>query len=96
MPPAPDTFNGLSLSLTGTNGTRYLCQGFTPTNNTGGTAPSAGSGYTRNSDGTITSNIIHDVGPGDNGTVTAYVNAVGVGTSTFCLLYTSPSPRDED
>ena len=83
VPPAPDTFNGLSLSLTGTHGTRYLCQGFTPTNNTGGAAPSAGSGYTRNTDSTITSNIIHDVGPGDNGTVTAYVNAVGVGTSTL-------------
>ena len=83
VPPAPDTFNGLSLTLTGTNGTRYLCQGFTPTNNTGGAAPSAGSGYTRNTDSTITSNIIHDVGPGDNGTVTAYVNAVGVGTSTL-------------
>ena len=83
VPPAPDTFNGLSLSLTGTNGTRYLCQGFTPTNNTGGSAPSAGSGYTRNTDSTITSNTINDVGPGDNGTVTAYVNAVGVGTSTL-------------
>ena len=83
VPPAPDTFNGLSLTLTGTNGTRYLCQGFTPTNNTGGAAPSAGSGYTRNTDSTITSNIIHDVGPGDNGTVTAYVNAVGVGTTTL-------------
>ena len=83
VPPAPDTFNGLSLTLTGTNGTRYLCQGFTPTNNTGGAAPNAGSGYLRNTDSTITSNYINDVGPGDNGTVTGFVNAVGVGTTTL-------------
>ena len=63
VPAAPTTFNGLSLSLTGTAGNGRLCQGFTPTNNTGGAAPSAGSGYTRNTDSTITSNIIHDVGP---------------------------------
>ena len=83
VPPAPDTFNGLSLSLTGTNGTRYLCQGFTPTNNTGGSAPSAGTQYTRNTDSTITSNYINDVGPGDNGTVIGKVNATSVGSITF-------------
>ena len=83
VPPAPDTFNGLSLSLTGTNGTRYLCQGFTPTNNTGGSAPSAGTQYTRNTDSTITTNYLNDYGPGDNGTVTGFVNAVGVGTTTL-------------
>tara|TARA_A100000164_G_scaffold89778_1_gene77535 strand:+ start:7 stop:1863 length:1857 start_codon:yes stop_codon:yes gene_type:complete len=83
VPAAPDTFNGLSLSLTGTAGSRRLCTGFTPTNNTGGSAPSAGSIYTRNADSTITTNYINDVGPGDNGTVTGFVNAVGVGTTTL-------------
>ena len=83
VPTAPDTFNGLSLSLTGTEGTAYLCQGFTPTNNTGGAAPSAGSAYTRNSDNTITSSYINDVGPGDNGTVTGTVNSTDVGSITF-------------
>ena len=82
VPTAPDTFNGLSLSLTGTE-TAYLCQGFTPTNNTGGAAPSAGSAYTRNSDNTITSSYINDVGPGDNGTVTGTVNSTDVGSITF-------------
>ena len=57
-----------------------MCQGFTPTNNTGGSAPSAGTQYIRNTDSTITTNYINDVGPGDNGTVTGFVNAVGVGT----------------
>ena len=80
VPAAPDTFNGLAFSLTGTAGNGRLCQGFTPTNNTGGSAPSAGTQYTRNTDSTITSNYINDVGPGDNGTVTGFVNAVGVGT----------------
>ena len=83
VPAAPTTFNGLSLSLTGTAGNGRLCQGFTPTNNTGGSAPSAGTQYTRNTDSTITTNTINDVGPGDNGTVTGFVNAVGVGTTTL-------------
>ena len=83
VPSAPTTFNGLNISLTGTQGTAYLCQGFTPTNNTGGSAPTAGQGYTRNTDSTITTNYINDVGPGDNGTVTGFVNAVGVGTTTL-------------
>ena len=83
VPDSPDTFNGLSLSLTGTAGVGRLCQGFTPTNNTGGSAPSAGTQYTRNTDSTITTIYVHDVGPGDAGTVTGKVNAVGVGTTTL-------------
>ena len=83
VPAAPTTFNGLSLSLTGTAGNRRLCSGFTPVNNTGGSAPVAGTQYTRNTDSTITTNYIQDVGPGDNGTVTGFVNAVGVGTITL-------------
>ena len=83
VPPAPDTLNGLSVVLTGTAGVGKLCQGFTPTNNTGGSAPVAGTQYTRNTDSTISSNFINDVGPGDAGTVRGFVNAVGVGTTTL-------------
>ena len=83
VPPAPDTLNGLAVSLTGTAGIRRLCQGFTPTNNTGGSAPVAGTQYIRNTDSTISSNFINDVGPGDAGTVRGFVNAVGVGTTTL-------------
>ena len=83
VPAAPDTLNGLSVSLTGTAGNGRLCAGFTPTNNTGGSAPSAGTQYTRNTDSTITSNYINDVGPGDNGTVIGKVNAASVGSITF-------------
>ena len=83
VPTAPDTFNTASISLTGTAGNGRLCQGFTPTNNTGGSAPSAGTQYTRNTDSTITTNYLNDYGPGDNGSVKGFVNAVGVGTITL-------------
>ena len=83
VPTAPDTINGASVSLTGTAGNGRLCQGFTPTNNTGGSAPSAGTQYTRNTDSTITTNYLNDYGPGDNGSVKGFVNAVGVGTITL-------------
>ena len=85
VPDSPDTFDGLTFTLTGTAGVGRLCQGFTPTNNTGGSAPSAGTQYTRNTDSTITSNYITDVGPGDAGTVTGFVNAVGVGTTALSV-----------
>ena len=84
VPSAPDTVTGLSLSLTGTAGVGRLCQGFTPTNNTSGAlTPTAGTQYTRNTDSTITSNYINDVGPGDNGTVTGTVNGTSVGSITL-------------
>ena len=83
VPPAPDTLNGLAFSLQSTQGTAYLCQGFTPTNNTGDAAPTAGQGYTRNTDSTITSSYINDVGPGDNGTVVGNINGSSVGSITF-------------
>ena len=83
VPDAPDTLDGLNFSLTGVAGVARLCGGFTPTNNTGGSAPVAGTQYIRNTDSTITSNFITDVGPGDSGTVTGFVNAVGVGTTSL-------------
>jgi len=87
VPDQPTTMDGVSLSLTGTTGTYYLCAGFTPTNNTGGAAPSAGSAYTRNTDQTVTTNWLTEYGPGDSGTVTGHVNAVGVGTTTLNISF---------
>jgi hypothetical protein len=83
VPIAPDTLNSVTIALTGTVGSGHLCQGFTPTNNTGGAAPSAGNAYTRNTDSTITTEYINDVGPGDAGQAIGFVNAVGVGTIAF-------------
>ena len=87
VPPAPTNISGVSLSLTGTAGNARLCAGFTPTNNTGGSAPVAGTQYTRNTDSTITTNYITEYGPGDSGTVTGFVNAVGVGTTTLNVSF---------
>jgi len=85
VPDSPDTFNGLALILTGTAGNARLCDNVPTSNNTGGSAAVAGTEYTRNTDSTITSQYITDVGPGDAGTVTGFVNAVGVGTTTLSV-----------
>jgi hypothetical protein len=87
VPPQPDDIDGVSLSLTGTAGVGRLCAGFTPTNNTGGAAPVAGTQYTRNTDSTVTTNYITEYGPGESGTVTGFVNAVGVGTTTLNISF---------
>ena len=83
VPDPPDTINGVSLTLANTAGVGRLCAGFTPTNNTGGSAPSAGTQYTRNTDSTVSTTYLTEYGPGDSGTVTGFVNAVGVGTVTM-------------
>ena len=83
VPAAPTTINGVSISLTGTAGSGRLCAGFTPTNNTGGSAPSAGTQYTRNTDSTVSTTYITEYGPGDSETVEGFVNAVGIGTTTL-------------
>jgi hypothetical protein len=87
VPPQPTTISGVSLSLTGTAGVGRLCSGFTPSNNTNDAAPVAGTQYTRNTDSTITTNYLTDYGPGDSGTLTGYVNTVGVGTTTFNISF---------
>ena len=83
VPAAPTTFNGLALNIQTNAGTRRLCAGFTPTNNTGGSAPVAGTSLARNTDSTVSTGTIQDVGPGDNGTVTGFVNATNVGSITM-------------
>ena len=83
VPSAPTTIDGVSISLTGTAGSGRLCAGFTPTNNTGGSAPVAGTQYTRNTDSTISTTYITEYGPGDSGTVTGFVNSTGIGNITL-------------
>jgi len=81
VPKPPDTISNVAFTLTGLAGFGKLCSGFTPTNNTDGAlTPSAGTEYSRNTDSTVTSDYITEYGPGDAGTVTGFVNAVGVGT----------------
>ena len=92
VPDPPTTINNVALEIdtstlpavpNATTTVRGLCQGFTPVNNTGGSAPSAGSEYWRNNDNTITTTWLTEYGPGDAGTVRGFVNAVGVGTTTL-------------
>ena len=84
VPTPPDTINGVSFTFS--LGTGRLCAGFTPTNNTGGShAVVAGTQYSRNTDSTVTSNTLTEFGPGDSETVTGFVNAVGVGTTTLTV-----------
>jgi hypothetical protein len=87
VPKLPTTINGVTLTLTGLTGTGALCSGFSPTNNAGigVVTPTAGTTYSRNntSTTTISSGILTQYGPGDSGTVTAFINSVGVGTTTL-------------
>ena len=84
VPTQPTTINGQSLTLTGTAGVARLSAGFSPVNSTGGSlTPAAGTQYTRNTDSTISTNYLTEFGPGDSGTVTGFVNSVGVGTTTL-------------
>ena len=83
VPPAPTTFNGLSLSIQTNGGSRRLCAGFTPTNNTGGSNAVAGTQYARNTDSAVSTGTINDVGPGDNGTVIGFINSNNVGSITL-------------
>jgi hypothetical protein len=89
VPKPPTTIAGVTLTLTGFTGTGILCSGFTPTNNagTGVVTPTAGTSYSRNntSNTTISStdSSLQQYGPGDSGTVTAFINSVGVGTTTL-------------
>ena len=86
VPKAPDDIDGVALDLTNDTEKR-LCAGFTPTNNTGGAAPSAGSLYVRNTTSQITTDPLTQFGPGGSGTVTGFVNAVGVGTTTLNVSF---------
>ena len=68
VPAPPQSFDGLALNVNVNAGTARLCTGFT--DRTGGTSGySAGDSIKRNTDGSITTDKIEDVGPGDSGTI---------------------------
>lgn len=84
VPKPPTTIQNAVFTLTGLTGTARLCAAFSPTNNTDGElTPVAGTQYSRNTPNSVTSNYITEYGPGDAGTVTGFINAVGVGTTTL-------------
>ena len=96
VPPTPNNVVGVSVSLdtstlpavsNAATTVRGLCAGFTPVNNTGDAAPTAGSEYYMNHDNTITTVYKTEYGPGDTGVFKAYVNNVGVGTTTLNVSF---------
>ena len=63
----------MSLNVNTNAGSAKLCSGFT--DRTGGTSGySAGDQIKRNTDSSITTDKIEDVGPGDSGTLTANIS----------------------
>ena len=83
VPTAPTSMDGLAVSVSTNNGTARLCTGFT--DRTGGTSGySAGDSIKRNTDGSVTTDKIHDIGPGDTGTVRQlmYGSTVSVGLTS--------------
>ena len=95
VPQAPDDIDGVALDLTNDT-TKRLCAGFTPTNNTGGSAPSAGSLYVRNTTSQVTTDTLTQFGPGGSGTVTGFVNAVGVGTTTLNVSFGDAAVKSDN
>ena len=95
VPKAPDDIDGVALDLTNDT-TKRLCAGFTPTNNTGGSAPSAGSLYVRNTTSQVTTDTLTQFGPGGSGTVTGFVNAVGVGTTTLNVSFGDAAVKSDN
>lgn len=81
VPPAPPAFpNGGTLTVTNTSGsTPLLADGGVPNNTTNTTVFTVGNAVTRISATTVNSNTFNDVGPGDSGTVSLYVNESVVG-----------------
>ena len=73
VPPAPTTLAGLAVNVLTNGGTRRLCVGFT--DRTGGTSGySAGDQLKRNTDSSITTDKIQDVGPGDSGSLVGIIS----------------------
>ena len=73
VPEPPTTMAGLALTVNTNAGTRRLCTGFT--DRTGGTSGlSAGDSVKRNTDGSITTNKIEDIGPGDSGEISIKIS----------------------
>ena len=68
VPEPPTTMAGMALNVNTNAGSRRLCAGFT--DRTGGTSGySAGDTIKRNTDGSITTDKIEDIGPGDSGEI---------------------------
>ena len=86
VPPAPPNFpNGTSLTVSYSSVSAKMCDGFTQTDNTasGSKAVAAGTLVSVARSNSYTTNTISNTGPGDSGTITAYLNGVDEGSVSF-------------
>ena len=85
VPKPPTTISASPFSILNLT-SAILCDGFSPINNAGGSYIfSPGSSYPRNTSNAVTSSWLTEYGPGDDGTVTGFLNSVGVGTTTLSV-----------
>ena len=85
VPPAPTTLAGLTVTPVTNAGSARLCVGFTDrTANSGGHV--VGDTVLRNTDGSVSTELIEDVGPGDSGQVSAKIS-----TATYDVATTMSS-----
>ena len=89
VPTSPDTIAGAAVTVTSLVCTGSNCETVGLLCNTSGSwvqdhtstgIATAGQSYLRNTDNTLDTKYLFQYGPGDNGTVTAYINTVNVGT----------------
>lgn len=86
VPLQPPNFPGnTTLSITTANTPARMCSGFTQPNNTttGNKAVTAGTLVNAIRSNTYTTNTIQNVGPGDSGKLTLYLNSTNSGNVTF-------------
>lgn len=86
VPPRPTNFPGnTALTITTATTSARMCTGFTQPDNTSGAnlAVAAGTLVAAVRGSTYTTSTISNVGPGDSGTLTVYLNSVNAGNITF-------------
>ena len=84
VPPSPPNFPNGSISLTSGTSAGLMCN-FTQTDNSGwgNLSVSAGTSVSAVRASTYTAGTVTSVGPGNTGTVTAYLNGVSAGSTTL-------------
>ena len=84
VPPSPPNFPNGSISLTSGTSAGLMCN-FTQTDNSswGNLSVSAGNSVSAVRASTYTAGTVTSVGPGNTGTVTAYLNGVSAGSTTL-------------
>ena len=83
LPSEPSNFPSEAMTVTSSGSSPRVCSGAIPDNTAGGSLGSPGDAVTRRTSSTVSTNTIQDSGPGNTGTITAYVNNSADGAITF-------------